>query len=371
MKKLTTPKVQLPFSLTLKNMHIMNSIKNGLATTMAFLLFSTIAFGQVAPECNTSNATKVRVPPPSNPITASSRTLADNAYRDYVEDNLGNWSGAPGGYYKAKCPKCPDETPEGCTISNVNITDIPVPVEGGNNQYTYGWGTVTVQFSCSQCTEKEAKAQAHTFPSYSTTAMCDGNMNMTHLFVPAAFVDPMNASTPEEAKEVWLEWITTSNGEGFDASTPWGCPECQTFPGQACPMWVDPAMSTPVPDPIMENGRWLFQPMPTFTLVYNCNGCQPQTRLATPQLEDDLILSIYPNPAQDLLNIEVSEAVGAVGQIKINDLLGRQQFLQTEGINVSSGVIQVDVSNLPSGNYLLELQLASGKTTTSKITINK
>ncbi len=76
-------------------------------------------------------------------------------------------------------------------------------------------------------------------------------------------------------------------------------------------------------------------------------------------------LHIYPNPASDLLYINLPDHSGGVNlQVELYDASGRlaiQQVLQNN---------QLDVSGLPGGIYFLKLR-SSGRVFHSKVLINK
>lgn len=63
-------------------------------------------------------------------------------------------------------------------------------------------------------------------------------------------------------------------------------------------------------------------------------------------------IRVFPNPTSDVLNIAVPQN-SKVEEIKIYDLSGRL-------ISIYTNLLTVDVSNLNSGSYLLEINFASG-----------
>lgn len=65
---------------------------------------------------------------------------------------------------------------------------------------------------------------------------------------------------------------------------------------------------------------------------------------------------IYPNPASDRVQIESSEAVKLV---RVFNLAG-QKVLETSGS-------QINIENLSSGSYLMELNFENGVKTTEKL----
>ncbi len=64
-------------------------------------------------------------------------------------------------------------------------------------------------------------------------------------------------------------------------------------------------------------------------------------------------LSLFPNPAQDYLNINYQFAHGASLQLLIYDIQGRLVYNET--INSEAEVLKVNISNLRKGIYLCRL----------------
>lgn len=70
-------------------------------------------------------------------------------------------------------------------------------------------------------------------------------------------------------------------------------------------------------------------------------------------------ISIYPNPTKDLLNVR-TEGSGAISSVKIIDLNGREVLVKTfNGVNDA----QINVSDLTSGMYLINITSENGTTT--------
>lgn len=73
-------------------------------------------------------------------------------------------------------------------------------------------------------------------------------------------------------------------------------------------------------------------------------------------------LQLYPNPAQNTLSIKLSTTLtsNAALTLKITDLLGRE-VLQKSGLEGSLGSVDLDVSSLPGGMYLLQMSSLEGE----------
>lgn len=65
-------------------------------------------------------------------------------------------------------------------------------------------------------------------------------------------------------------------------------------------------------------------------------------------------LSVYPNPAKNILNVEYKSILNAV---KIYNLLGQQVFTQ----NTNDSKVQIDVSTLSAGAYIVKLFTEEGE----------
>ncbi|NQX92626.1 MAG: T9SS type A sorting domain-containing protein, partial [Flavobacteriales bacterium] len=79
-------------------------------------------------------------------------------------------------------------------------------------------------------------------------------------------------------------------------------------------------------------------------------------------------LDVFPNPANENLNISLNMAEGGVLQMDLMDISGRT--VQTRTINASSGTntITENVSGLAPGLYQMRLMI-NGKAVTSKVII--
>ncbi|GAA4273168.1 leucine-rich repeat domain-containing protein [Aquimarina gracilis] len=72
--------------------------------------------------------------------------------------------------------------------------------------------------------------------------------------------------------------------------------------------------------------------------------------------------TVYPNPAQDKIHIQLSEGEG-LQQVNIYNTLGVQLY--------SSLTLKIDVSDLYSGMYILEIETKTGARVVKRIIINK
>ncbi|MGB4095456.1 MAG: T9SS type A sorting domain-containing protein, partial [Bacteroidales bacterium] len=80
-------------------------------------------------------------------------------------------------------------------------------------------------------------------------------------------------------------------------------------------------------------------------------------------------ISIYPNPANDYVNVNIISPVSTNAIINISNILGQQVY--SESINVKAGNtnIHIDVNNLPAGMYMFSLLADGNLLKTQKIII--
>jgi hypothetical protein len=65
-------------------------------------------------------------------------------------------------------------------------------------------------------------------------------------------------------------------------------------------------------------------------------------------------LSVYPNPANNgILNVKIPSEIGSQAHIKIIDMQGNLQYDKNQ--NTESGVLQINVSQLNAGAYMITL----------------
>lgn len=75
------------------------------------------------------------------------------------------------------------------------------------------------------------------------------------------------------------------------------------------------------------------------------------------------IVSIFPNPARRILNIAITTERNSQVALQLFSLDGKQIFSQQERLTVGEQQFQMDVSDLPSGFYMVRLQTDAGATT--------
>jgi hypothetical protein len=78
--------------------------------------------------------------------------------------------------------------------------------------------------------------------------------------------------------------------------------------------------------------------------------------------EEELNVKVYPNPADDILNIDMDGSLNI--HVQVSNTIG--QILKSETL-MGSG--RIDISSLPSGLYLVNVEAENGMKYTRKITV--
>ena len=78
-------------------------------------------------------------------------------------------------------------------------------------------------------------------------------------------------------------------------------------------------------------------------------------QVAHHEIPREIILNLYPNPTSKYLNIGTSEET-VVSFVEIIDIQGKLVM----STKVSGGSTEIDVSNLPAGNYIIKAFTSRG-----------
>lgn len=108
----------------------------------------------------------------------------------------------------------------------------------------------------------------------------------------------------------------------------------------------------------------------TLTIDNGCGEPSIATFEVTPSVGiNDVVtgsFAVYPNPANDLVNIQLTQSFGEQGSVEFVDISGRT--VKTATINASSDLAQFDVAELASGTYLIKIT-GDSQVLVSRVTI--
>ncbi|MBP6185261.1 MAG: PKD domain-containing protein [Saprospiraceae bacterium] len=105
--------------------------------------------------------------------------------------------------------------------------------------------------------------------------------------------------------------------------------------------------------------------------VSNVNGSDTYCRFvhlgtsATDDIRKDAQITVFPNPAQDILNVNIAGFYPVGARLLIYDLLGRQ--IQTTAL--SSGLQGVSVESIPPGAYVWQVHLGGDALSAGKLIV--
>jgi hypothetical protein len=69
--------------------------------------------------------------------------------------------------------------------------------------------------------------------------------------------------------------------------------------------------------------------------------------------EDFSIQSLYPNPATNQLNIAINQLQEGLVELSIVDVIGQVVYKEDKHLTIQKNILNIDLSNLPSGMYIL------------------
>lgn len=126
-------------------------------------------------------------------------------------------------------------------------------------------------------------------------------------------------------------------------------------------VWAVNSSNAVIPDPsILPSNR-------TCKLVY----FKPDPLASVGQFvtaEDNL--SVYPNPANNVLNIEYNFRNNTNATVVITDILGKVTVKKELGSNLGNNPVPVDITSLSNGLYMLQLSVGDTRLT-SKFSVQK
>lgn len=96
----------------------------------------------------------------------------------------------------------------------------------------------------------------------------------------------------------------------------------------------------------------------------------PCTALNVNEIPKSIDFTIYPNPTNEIVNIQLSGNLVESPKIKIYDIIGKLVYEKNNFDNFASQNLSFRVDNLTTGIYLISVQ-TNDKTTTKKLIINK
>lgn len=115
-------------------------------------------------------------------------------------------------------------------------------------------------------------------------------------------------------------------------------------------------------------------PQAGYVFKLDSNGCYgpgdcPTSTISVVEYEEEAVLSFYPNPTQDVLNVTFSTTKQAEYHVVLRDAQGKvvlDERLSSTGTEYTK---QLDLRHLAKGMYILEIQDAGKVNTTAKIIV--
>lgn len=102
----------------------------------------------------------------------------------------------------------------------------------------------------------------------------------------------------------------------------------------------------------------------------NATLANPCAALNVNEIPKSIDFTIYPNPTNEIVNIQLSGNLVESPKIKMYDMIGKLVYEKNNFDNFASQNLSFRVDNLTTGIYLISVQ-TNDKTTTKKLIINK
>lgn len=80
-------------------------------------------------------------------------------------------------------------------------------------------------------------------------------------------------------------------------------------------------------------------------------------------------VSLYPNPANDYVNVNIISPVSTNAIINISNILGQQVYSESINVKAGNNIVQINVNNLPTGMYMFSLLSDGNVLKTQKLII--
>src|SRR5690606_31199527 len=101
-----------------------------------------------------------------------------------------------------------------------------------------------------------------------------------------------------------------------------------------------------------------------FDAVYNSNG-RELWKLTTPSADIAQVayegeMSLYPNPAEDYVNLSIDAPKAEQVQFNLYDMTGRQLLSKDLQLNGGKEIFEFDTEQLSSGSYFYQINNSEG-----------
>ncbi len=102
----------------------------------------------------------------------------------------------------------------------------------------------------------------------------------------------------------------------------------------------------------------------------NTTLAAPCSTLNVNDITKNIEFTIYPNPTNEIVNLQLSGSLVESPKVKIYDMIGKLVYEKNNFDNYATQNLSFRVDHLTTGIYLISVQ-TNDKTTTKKLIINK
>lgn len=100
----------------------------------------------------------------------------------------------------------------------------------------------------------------------------------------------------------------------------------------------------------------LNEELPFADSIYIEMSLEPVLGISEPGNQIFDLISLYPNPAKDHIKLKISAEKSTASEILVYNQLGQQLLLESRMIYKGDNVLDIDISSLPEGIYIMRLQ---------------
>ncbi len=183
---------------------------------------------------------------------------------------------------------------------------------------------------------------------------------MTLIFL-IFFAQSLYEQNSKTVTDIYLHTI----GEGHSKFTQQQVTDLQTVAAQ-CPLTGGPAVHEARAMASKFGFKMYNDKALCATHGVNYRTAKPKEEMKS---ETGLSFTVYPNPANNIVNIQANQALESNGEIQIYDIYGR--IIERVSLANNANSAGIDISTWSSGQYTYKIIINTGYTSVGKFTVSK
>ncbi len=223
----------------------------------------------------------------------------------------------------------------------------------------YEWSATNAEVYATGSNNQYALVNFHT-PGTSTVFITS-NVNGYGCKISNSYTVNVSTSTAQPVEVIYFngQFICLKNGDNVKYQ--WGYDDASTLDSTIVSGEINQHYNLSSPD---------FSTKRYWVIVNEGDGCNQKAYYNRPTGIDDVnamaAVNVYPNPANDVVNVEINAAIGGKVQVEVLNLLGQKLSVQSDVDRKTS----INVANLPAGVYLIDCYMNGTKIATNRFVKN-